>query len=196
MKKIITAILKFLFSLHFKISGWRFKSDMNLEKFPKFVLVVGGHTSNWDFLYGMGCLNKINKKIKFTAKEELFRFPIKGFLETLGGIPIRRELNNGQKQTDIMADLFHDIENLCLFVTLEGTRQKVKKWKSGFYYIAQKAQVPIVLGSLDYKKKLAHLGEAIDCNQSFDVVMKKITDYYGKITPRNPQNFALDERYS
>ena len=93
-----------------------------------------------------------------------------------------------------MAHLFNDYDNLILMIAPEGTRSANSEWKSGFWHIAHKAGVPIVLGFADYERKVAGLGLVIHTND-FETDMKTIMEFYQKISACHPSKFKLDQRY-
>lgn len=192
---MITWIIKKILKFFYWSRGWKFVCEFDYKKHPKFILLGGGHTSNWDFVNALGCFDYFPFDVSFTIKEEWLRFPFKNFMKNLGAIGIDRARKTGEKQTDIMAKLFFEREKLCLIVTPEGTRKKVFKWKSGFYYIGQTAGVPIVPGHLDYKNKITHIGKAIDTSQGYENTMKEIMKYYDGIYPKNMNKFSRDERF-
>ena len=118
-------------------------------------------------------------------------------MKQTGAIGIdRKEIkkNNSSNTTDLMAELFQKYKDLVLMISPEGTRKPNANWKSGFYYIASKARVPIVLGYADWAKKEAGLGKVI-YPTNFEEDMKAIMDFYRNITGKHHQNFKLDERF-
>jgi len=113
-------------------------------------MVAAPHTSNWDFVYARAAFFILGIRLRFTIKKELFFFPLGALLKGLGGIAIDRQ--SRENMTSKMIELYHQYDELVLLITPEGTRSYAEKWKKGFYYIAQGAKVPIVLGYLDYQK--------------------------------------------
>lgn len=190
-------MFKRICSYFFDARGWQFKNC--LPKDVKKIVVIGvPHTSNWDFWLAMVFFYKSGIKGRFTIKKEWLRFPLKSFLLKLGAIGIDREsIQTGghKKLTDHMANIIAASENFALVVTPEGTRSAVKKWKTGFYYIALKAGVPIALGYGDYKKKEMGIGKVL-YPKSFEEDMIAIMNFYRQVNPKNPENFSLDERFS
>ncbi len=141
MGKILFAILKLL--------GW--KIDSNTPNVKKCVVVMGPHTSNWDFIIGRMTFAKYGVKAKFLIKKELFFFPFGFFLRAMGGIPVDR--SKGTNVTDQAVKYFNENEEMFMVFTPEGTRSYSPNWKKGFYHIAQRANVPIYLGYIDYPNK-------------------------------------------
>lgn len=136
-----------------KIAGfWMRMMGMRIEcphPLPdKCVVAVVPHTSNWDFPIGLCVRQLMDEKIHFVAKDSLFRWPFGKFFRRLGGVPVDRSKNNNFVQA--VVDIFKQRQRFRLTVAPEGTRSKVDKLKSGFYYIAIEAGVPIVLCAFDW----------------------------------------------
>ena len=138
--------LKFLL----KLRGWKIDEYVP-NGIDKCVVVMGPHTSNWDFIIGRITFANYGVNAKFLIKKELFFFPLGIIFKKLGGIPVDRKTNNNI--TDFAVKLFEENESLYLVFTPEGTRKYNDRWKKGFYYIAQKAQVPIYIAYIDYSTK-------------------------------------------
>jgi 1-acyl-sn-glycerol-3-phosphate acyltransferase len=139
-------ISNFIFS---KIFKWKIIGKFS--KLPKFIIAVAPHTSSYDFLIGILVRNIINEEINFVGKKELFT-PLTGwFFKMLGGVPINRNSNNNT--VDSIVEIFNDRKKFKLAIAPEGTRKKVKIWKTGFYYIALKAKIPILPVAFDYHNK-------------------------------------------
>jgi 1-acyl-sn-glycerol-3-phosphate acyltransferase len=119
------------------------------------------------------------------GKETLFRWPINGFFKWLGGIPIDRSKSKNVVAQSIQH--FHENEKLILTIAPAGTRKKVKKWKSGFYHIANGANVPIVLGFLDYRRKVGGIGPVIYPTGNFEADMKTIRAFFNGVTGKYPK---------
>ncbi len=133
-----------------KIFGWKIDVAVPKEVF-KAVVVMAPHTSNWDFVIGRLAFYQMNLRARFLIKKELFFFPLGFILKRFGALPIDRKSNNNMVQQAV--ELFANNESLYLVFTPEGTRSANPNWKKGFYFIAQNANVPIVLAYIDYRKK-------------------------------------------
>lgn len=154
----------------------------------RFVLIAAPHTSNWDLAYLLAFAEVFDLRISFMMKDSVFRGPFGPLFRSLGGIPIRRHLReNLVKQ---MIELFRAREDLVLVVPAEGTRDRVEVWKSGFYHIAREAEVPIVLGYLDYARKRGGFGPAVVPTGRFREDMEVIRDFYADKTGRHPALFG------
>jgi 1-acyl-sn-glycerol-3-phosphate acyltransferase len=118
---------------------------------PKSVICVAPHTSNNDFIIGKLFYGSIGKKAKFLIKKEWFFFPLNIIFKSMGGIPINR--SKSSSTTEQMAEEFAKHDTFHLAITPEGTRERTKEWKKGFYYIALTAKVPIQVAYINYVKK-------------------------------------------
>jgi 1-acyl-sn-glycerol-3-phosphate acyltransferase len=191
-------MLRLIFKIAFKLSGWKIEKDFPPGTYRS-VLIASPHTSNWDFILALGTFRILRIPAKFTIKIEWLKFPFKSILTYFGAIGIDRTPKNpGKKRLSMvesMAALFKENENLVVMVTPEGTRSLQERWKTGFYYVANLAKVPISLGYLDYKNKIAGVGKIIDSSQDLETVMKEIMAFYADKTAKYPEKFSLDKRY-
>jgi 1-acyl-sn-glycerol-3-phosphate acyltransferase len=179
------------------LQGWRYVDHIPKD-LKSFVLIGGPHTSNWDFIPAMSVIFRMNRNAKFMIKHSVMVFPLNIILKYLGAIAINRDaIKEGKvkSSTDNYAELFKQHSELVLMVAPEGTRSANDNWKTGFYYIAKKANVPIVLGFCDYKKKIAGITTVIHPTD-FEQDMKTIMSYFSDKIGKNPENFKLDTRYS
>jgi 1-acyl-sn-glycerol-3-phosphate acyltransferase len=154
------------------------------------VVIAAPHTSNWDFLYSLAVFFHYKLPVRYLAKKELFRWPIKGIMEKSGGLPVTR--NSKNKLVDDMIQLFKDNEKLMLAIPAEGTRSRVEKWKTGFYHVALGADVPILLGYLDYKHKVAGFGPLIYLSGDPLKDGNQIKEFYRNIAGKFPEKFNLE----
>ncbi len=170
--------------LMLKISGW--KLEGSLDDLRKAVIIVAHHTSNWDFWHGLMASFVWRMKPFWMGKESLFRPPMGKLLKWLGGIPIDR--SGAYNVVEQAARAFQQAEELLLVVTPEGTRKKVTKWKTGFYYIAKEAGVPILCAFIDYKRKVVGLGPLIYPGEDMKADWEKIKAFYQSVTAKYPEN--------
>ncbi len=172
--------------------GWKFEGKLP-DDLRSFVYLGAPHTSNHDVFPAIVIGHFIKRNCKFVIKSEWLKPPFGFFLKAAGAIGLdRSKLKDKERESniDVMARLFKEYDELVLLIAPEGTRKPVEKWKTGFYYIAQKAGVPIVCGFGDYEKKTFGVGPII-YPTDFEKDMKTIMDYYKTIIPKNPQNFKL-----
>lgn len=172
------------------LMGWR--TEGLLPVIPKFILVGAPHTSNWDLPFTMLMALAFRARIHWMGKTSIFRRPFKGFFKWLGGIPVNRS-----QSSDLVAqsiDEFKRKEQLILTIAPAGTRKHVERWKSGFYHIACGADVPIVLGFLDYRRKVGGVGPLIYPSGNFTADMETIRTFYNSITGKHPaRSMAVDD---
>jgi 1-acyl-sn-glycerol-3-phosphate acyltransferase len=176
MKRIIYKLI------FFKIMGWNIKGTMNPE-IKKSVIIVVPHTSWHDFYIGLFARGIINLEMNYVAKKELFKFPFGAYFRWMGGAPLNR--NSRQNTVEAIAEIFKKREIFRLAIAPEGTRKKVTDWKTGFYYIALKAEVPIIPVAFDYAKKEVVLNEAFyptgDIQKDFTELKSKYKGIVGRI---------------
>jgi 1-acyl-sn-glycerol-3-phosphate acyltransferase len=168
----------------FRLFGW--KIDPNSPKgVEKCVVVVGPHTSNWDFVLGRLAFVMYGLKPKILIKKDLFFPPLGWILKLLGGIPVDRKKNNNM--TEQAAELFKKYDQLYLVFTPEGTRSYNPNWKKGFYYIAQKANVPIYICYMDYEKKIGGFHSLFQPTGDVDKDIAYIKSIMGQYKGRFPE---------
>ncbi len=172
-----------LFIWWFKFKGWEFEGGIP-DGIKKCVLIGAPHTSNWDFVYGMASLSIAKVPLKYLIKSDLFFWPLGPILKSFGGVPVIRSKNTGM--VDSMAELIKERDEIILLMTPEGTRSKVDDLKKGFYYTALKAEVPIVLGYIDYENKKTKIDKVFHPTGDIDKDLESIKDYYRPIKGKYP----------
>lgn len=178
-----------LFVIWFKIKGWKVGGTIPSE-IKKCVVIAAPHTSNWDFVYSLATFRILGLPVNYLAKKELFKFPMTGLLRATGGIPVIR--SKSQNLVETIVEKFNESEHLYLMIPAEGTRKRVEKWKSGFYYAAVGAKVPILMGYLDYKNREAGFGPVLYPSGDIDKDLNLIKDFYRKMTGKNHELFNID----
>jgi 1-acyl-sn-glycerol-3-phosphate acyltransferase len=158
-----------------KLMGWKIIGTMD-DKVKKSVLMVMPHTCNFDFFIGLFSRGIIGLEMNFVGKKELFRFPFGWYFRSVGGAALDR--SGGKNNVDATVDVFNSREVFRLAVAPEGTRQKVTQLKTGFYYIALKANVPIIPVAFDYAKKEVRLGQPITVTGNYSEDMKMILPHF------------------
>lgn len=166
----------------YRRQGWTCIGDVPAPR--RFIIIAAPHSSNWDFLYYLGLTAEKGIRPHFMAKLSLFRWPLGGFMKQMGGIPVDR--TGGRDYVQGMAAEFARRTEFMLTVAPEGTRGKAVKWRTGFYQIALAANVPMVVGLMDYGKKTGGLGPAIWPTGDFRADMEKILAVYQGCTPKYP----------
>lgn len=175
-------VLRAVCRLITRLLGWR--TETNFPETPRYVLVFAPHTSNWDFIVGLLVAFSIDFWPHWIGKHTLFRPPMGWIMRKLGGIPVDRTARHNF--VDQVADLLQTSEPLVIAVAPEGTRRKTDRWRTGFYYIALKANVPIALAYLDYKRKVGGVGAAFMPAGDLEADFAIIRAFYKDITGKNP----------
>jgi len=178
------------FSLAFlRITGWTLAGELPAQH-PKCVLIAAPHTSNWDLPYTLMVAFALRIDIHWMGKQELFRWPFGAVMRWLGGIAVDRT-----QSTHLVAASAQAIRDatgpLCLVVPPEGTRSKTRQWKTGFYWIAREAGVPIVLAYMDYPRKMSGLGPVFLPTGDVDADMAHIKSWYGQFKGKNWRQFDV-----
>ena len=169
-----------------RLVGW--KLGPLVEDVPKCVICVAPHTSNWDFIVGKLFYTSIGRNARFLIKKDWFFFPFNLLFNWLGGVPVNRDKRTSV--TDQMVEEFKRRDEFQLAVTPEGTRKRVDEWKKGFYFIAQKANVPILMAYLDYKKKEAGFKGIFYPTGDVEKDIQAIRAHYKDVTACHPENFV------
>ncbi|MDZ3830407.1 MAG: lysophospholipid acyltransferase family protein [Sphingopyxis sp.] len=174
-------VRRFLLALY-RARGWKAAGEVPEPR--RFIIIAAPHTSNWDFVNFLGLTADLGVRPHFMAKLSLFRWPLGGFIRQMGGIPVDRHRNANVVQE--MADEFAWRDEFMLTVAPEGTRGKVRKWRTGFYQIALAAKVPMVVGLMDYGTRTGGLGPLIWPTGDFRADMMKVLDVYKSCVPKYP----------
>ncbi|MBU2704561.1 lysophospholipid acyltransferase family protein [Zooshikella marina] len=171
---VLSWFFHWLFKLILRLTGWRFEGQP--PQLAKYVLIGAPHTSNWDFFYFIAMAFLYRAKVHWLGKHSLFKGPLGPIMRWLGGIPIDRTQRNNRVQQ--LVTLFHHSENFILTIAPEGTRSQVSHWKSGFYYIAVGAKVPLQLAYLDFPNKRGGFGPLIWPTGDFERDLLEIQQFF------------------
>lgn len=177
---IVSPLLKLCSQLGLKLAGW--KSEGKPPKENSYVLVAAPHESNVDLVLLLALAFVLDFKLFWMGKNSLFKGPFGPIMRWLAGVPVDRSKSNNL--VDQMVCRFGEMEELVLTVPPEGTRSQVERWKSGFYYIALGAKVPIALGFLDYKHKVGGFGPICFPCGDYEKDLEQIQDFYRTKTGR------------
>ncbi|OGQ92857.1 MAG: hypothetical protein A3J85_06185 [Desulfobacula sp. RIFOXYA12_FULL_46_16] len=172
-------VLLFLF-------GWKTKGKS--PDTHRYVLIAAPHTSNWDFVFFLLIIFKLRLPVYWMGKDSMFRWPFKGILKRLGGIPVNRSEKNNV--VSFMAKAFENTERLVITIAPSGTRRKTGPWKTGFYHIAREAKVPIVCGFIDYQHKTIGVGPVFHPTGDMRADMEAIRSFYVPFSGRPSLSFA------
>lgn len=168
-------VSKLIGKTYLKTFGWESVGPMP-EDLNKGVFIAAPHTSNWDLPLMLAVAFELEADLSWIGKHTLFEGPFGEFFKRLGGIPVdRRSRNNAVEQ---IAEEIRKRDRIFLSIAPEGTRSLTEYWKSGFYYIAKTANVPIICGFLDYKTKTGGVGRVIDSQRPIGVVMDEVREFY------------------
>jgi 1-acyl-sn-glycerol-3-phosphate acyltransferase len=169
-----------------RATGWSTEGERPTAR--RFVLIAAPHTSNWDLAYLLALSELFDVRVSWMGKDTLFRPPLGWLMRRTGGIPVVRS-----KRTNLVAQAvqrFSESEDFALVVPAEGTRGAVDYWKSGFYHIARGADVPIVLGYLDYARRRGGFGPALRATGDVKKDMDQIRAFYSDKVAKYPDWFA------
>jgi 1-acyl-sn-glycerol-3-phosphate acyltransferase len=179
----VNTLLRAFSIIFLKLSGWKIEGSLPADG-QKSVLIAAPHTSNWDLPYTLMVAFVLRLNIYWMGKEQIFKPPFRGLMMWLGGIPVHRESANNLVAASVQAIKAAD-GPLQLVVPPEGTRSKVRYWKSGFYYIATGAGVPIVLAYMDYERKISGLGPVFHPSGDLEADMVRIQAFYAPFKGKN-----------
>lgn len=181
---IITPCLRMLSILILKLMGW--KAVGKPIEGARFVLIGAPHTSNWDFPLMIMVVLKLRLRVFWMGKHSLFPFPVGWLMKWLGGIPVDR--SRAHNLVDQTVAQYKSNPEMIVLVPPEGTRSKVKEWKTGFYRIAANAEVPVLMGYVDASKKEAGLADFFYPTGDIEADMPAIRAFYAEKVGINPEN--------
>lgn len=167
-----------------KLLGWKIVGTMEANV-KKSVLMVIPHTCNFDFFLGLFTRGIIGLEMNFVGKKELFAFPFGWYFRRVGGAALDR--TGGKNNVDATVDIFNSREIFRLAIAPEGTRKKVTQLKTGFYFIALKANVPIIPVAFDYGKKEVRIGKPITVSGNYEEDMKIILPHFKDVKGKYPE---------
>jgi 1-acyl-sn-glycerol-3-phosphate acyltransferase len=177
----------FLLALY-RWKGWNIAGQPPSAK--RFVILGAPHTSNWDFVFFLGAVTQMGLKPSFMGKLPLFRWPLTRFMFDMGGIPIDRNAKDRNYVEQVIA-AFENAESLALVIAPEGTRGKIKGWRSGFYHIALGAGVPIYPAWFDIARNRGGIGLAVMPSGDYAADLRKIAEFYHSAMPDHPKLAVL-----
>lgn len=178
---------KILGKVFMAVAGWKVKIDLNTKSIDHCVMIAAPHTSNWDFPFTLATFWIKGIDLKFFIKDSYTKAFYGFIFKWMGAIGVDRNKNNNL--VEYAVSLLNAQEKLVILIPPEGTRSKVDFWKKGFYHIANGASVPIALGFLDFKHKVAGVDRLVMPTGKIDVDLKVIEDVYLKYTGKNPENY-------
>jgi len=171
-----------------RLLGWTV--DVQLPDAPRVIVTAAPHTSNWDGILAVSAILALGIRVNFFAKDTLFRWPFRGLLVALGGVPIHRAAARDVVSQTV--DIIGSRERIYVGVAPEGTRSRAPEWKSGFWRIAKAAKTPILLAYIDYGRRRIGTGPLIQPGDDYAADLAAIQAFYRTITPRYPERFAAE----
>lgn len=176
MSRVSAFILKFF--------GWKIVLDY--DEIPiKYVMIVIPHTSNWDFPIGVLVRSAIKLKVVFLAKKEIFQPPFGFIFKWLNGQPVDR--SKSRRFVDAVVDLFNSKEQFAVCISPEGTRKKVTTLKTGFYWMAHGAKVPIIMCKFDWENRIVGMSKPYFTSGDFDADLPEILSYFEGVKGKRPE---------
>jgi 1-acyl-sn-glycerol-3-phosphate acyltransferase len=187
---LVNTVLRWLSVGFLRLTGWKVVGELPANA-AKSVLIAAPHTSNWDLPYTLMVCFALRLNVYWIGKSSLFKPPFRGVMMWLGGIPVDRSQSNNLVQ-DSSTAIKQASGPLQLIVPPEGTRSGTQYWKTGFYYIAAGAGVPIVMAYLDYDKKIGGLGPVFQTTGDIAADMLAIKAFYADVKGKNPDQFQAN----
>ncbi|PJF22312.1 MAG: acyltransferase [Phototrophicales bacterium] len=188
-------LLSWIGRLYFRLAGWRLEGEIPNE--PKLVIIAAPHTSNWDGWHLVMASWAIRLRCRWMVKKEFMRVPLVGlFIRLTGGLPINRQASHNAVKAAV--DAFKTNEHLILVIAPEGTRSKLDHWKTGFYFIAKEANVPLLAARMDYGRKVIDFitPEPLtgDLEHDIEVIWNLYRPPIRGLYPENQNDFKLRPR--
>lgn len=168
-----------------KLTGWKAGPFPDIDRA---VIAGGPHTSNWDGVIALVSRSALQKDVNIMIKHSLFKGPLGWLLRKLGAIPIERGRSGGVVGQTVAQ--FQQREKLLIAVTPEGTRSNATEWKLGFYHIAKRANVPIILALADYEKKTFSFPVVVYPSEDMEADLQAIYQHFATATPRHPEKLS------
>lgn len=167
--------MSYLYKIIFWLLGWKIIGDVPRDQ-KKYIIITVPHTSNWDFIIGIMVRGILGFDSRFLGKKSLFQPPIGWLFRWLGGYPVDR--SKSSKLVDQIVEIFNNHEEFVVAIAPEGTRKNVHEWKTGFYYIATRASIPIVRSKIDRAKKQVVFFEPFWPTGDIQVDLPKLKEVY------------------
>jgi 1-acyl-sn-glycerol-3-phosphate acyltransferase len=184
---VVNTVFRGLSIAFLKLTGWKVEGRLPANV-TKCVLIAAPHTSNWDLPYTLMVAFVLRLNVYWMGKDSIFKPPFRGLMMWLGGIPVNRAQSTNLVEASSMAIKAAE-GSVQVIVPPEGTRSKARYWKTGFYYIALGAQVPILMAYLDYTEKRGGLGPALLPSGDIEKDMAIVKAFYAPIKGKHTDRF-------
>ena len=184
---LVSPFFKWVSITCLKLSGWTIEGRLPADT-HKCVFIAAPHTSNWDLPMTLMVAFALELRPRWMGKASIFNWPFGGLMRWLGGIAVDRSKSNNLVESSAQA-IRDATEPLQLIVPPEGTRSKTRHWKTGFYYIAQSAQVPIIMAYMDYSTKRSGMGPLFEPTGDIEADMARIKAFYQPFKGKNADQF-------
>lgn len=169
--------------------GWQLVGQ--LPDANKYIIIIGPHTSNWDFMLGILVRTSLGVKVRFLAKHQLFRFPFGWFFRAIGGMAVIRSKDNNL--VDQVVKMYDDHDEFIIGLAPEGTRRTINRWRTGFYHIACKAEVDIVMIGFDFNDRQIQIREPFTPTVDVDTDLPVILDYFRTVKGRHHKSIPFHQ---
>ena len=179
----MSVVKKFVAHIVMWLLGWHV--DVAVTPPPKCIVVGHPHTSSWDFPLFVFTLWILEMDMRWIGKQSLFQGPFGWMFRALGGLPVDR--SGGKNTVQAVTELFATHDQLMIGIAPAGTRKSADHWRSGFYHMAKEAKVPLVLGSIDFKRRTGRFIGALDVSEDLHADMDRIREMYAGVEGRNPE---------
>lgn len=173
-----------------RLFGW--SVDITVPDYPKCIICVAPHTSNWDFVLGKLAYAAAGRKAGFLMKDTWFFWPLGIFFRSIGGISVPRKHKKDISLTGIIVQRLRSSDTMCLAITPEGTRSRTSKWHTGFLHIARQAGIPIVLGVIDFPTKRIMIKDTFVPSGNIEKDIRQIKDFYSPFQGKHPEKFTTE----
>lgn len=170
-----------------RIAGWTV--NITVPDYPKCIICVAPHTSNWDFILGKLAYASVGRKAGFLMKKSWFFFPLGLIFKAMGGIPVGKK---GSSLVSSLIEKFNTTDRLTIAITPEGTRSLTTEWRHGFLHIAYQAHIPIALGAIDFPTRRIIIEQTFQPSGDIEKDMRAIKDYYRPFQGKYPEKFSTD----
>ena len=171
--------------LAMRLTGWRIEGTF--PNIPQFVVIVAPHTSNWDFFVGVMVMFAIGFRVTFLGKHTVFRGPLLPVMRWLGGIPVNRSSAHNVVQETV--GHFRTRKQVLLAMSPEGTRRKLPAWRTGFWYVAKGAGVPIVPAAFDFPAKKVLIFAPVALTDDLEADVARLHTYFDARMARHPAQY-------